>query len=86
MNKTDILKFMQDYLVNNTEHKNITEIGAYRVTELLTTSIDTVDFAIELESFLGLAEDTLDIALWVEKFSNFTFDQLAEALEQMLLD
>ncbi len=86
MNKVDILNFMQDYLVKNTVHKEIAEINSYRVKELLTASIDAVDFAMELESFLGFEEDTFNIVVWVEKFEKFTFEQLAEALEQMLAD
>ena len=86
MNKTEILQFMQDYIVNNTTHKDIADIADYRMTELLTSSLDIVYFAVDLEEALGFEEDTLNIEEWVDKFEKITFDKLAEQLEQMAVD
>ncbi|CCE22866.1 hypothetical protein [Methylotuvimicrobium alcaliphilum] len=86
MNKTEILQFMQDYIVNNTTHKDIADIADYRMTELLTSSLDIVYFAVDLEEVLGFEEDTLNIEEWVDKFETITFDKLAEQLEQMVVD
>lgn len=86
MNKTEILQFMQDYIVKNTAHKSITDIADYRMTELLTSSLDIVYFAVDLEEVLGFEEDTLNIEEWVAKFEKVTFGELAEQLEQMVVD
>ncbi|PKM38523.1 MAG: hypothetical protein CVV06_00010 [Gammaproteobacteria bacterium HGW-Gammaproteobacteria-10] len=86
MNKIEILQFMQDYIVKNTAHKDIADIAEYRMTELLTSSLDIVYFAVDLEEVLGFEEDTLNIEEWVDKFEKITFDKLAEQLEQMVVD
>ncbi|CCE22865.1 hypothetical protein [Methylotuvimicrobium alcaliphilum] len=51
MNSSDILNFMQSYIARNTPYKEIADISAYQIKELLINSLDTVDFAMDLHRF-----------------------------------
>ncbi|WP_175421671.1 hypothetical protein [Methylotuvimicrobium buryatense] len=42
---------MQSYIARNTPYKEIAEISAYQIKELLINSLDTVDFAMDLHRF-----------------------------------
>lgn len=86
MKKDEIMLVMKKYIHNYTQHKEVENIEAIKVADILETSLDVVDFAMQLEDGLGLSEDYLDLKVWAPKFIDITFGELAAELEQLVIE
>lgn len=71
---------MFDYM--KTFHPDVTaeDMAKTKVADILDTSIDVVEFIIELEDNLGLEPDELDMKQLAPKFGDYDFTQLAEEI------
>jgi hypothetical protein len=67
-------------------HPDLTleDMTTSRVADILETSIDVVEFMIELEENLDLEPEELDMQKLVPKFEAYDFAQLADEIDQYI--
>ena len=69
MNRNTILQAMESYVVEHTSATAVSDIADLQVIDVLVSSFEVLDFTMELEDTLELAEDMLDITELSSKFA-----------------
>lgn len=84
MDTTQILKVMHNYVKTFHPDMTLEDTAKQKVAVILESSLEVVEFVIELEDHLGLDADELDMKQLAPKFETYNFTQLAEEIQKFL--
>jgi acyl carrier protein len=84
MNSAEIFEVMKTYVKRFNPEIDQAELGNQKVSEVLISSFDAVEFTMHLEDELGLEEETIRIEELAPKFEKLSFAELADEITQLL--
>jgi acyl carrier protein len=85
MKYDQIMEAMRVYIKDADLAATVDDLETQKVTDVLASSLDVVEFVMELEERLGLDEE-LDINQLAPKLATLTFQELAKEVEQFLAE
>ena len=86
MNQEQILQIFKEYAKDLPDVKldNFDSFAQQPIDQVITNSLDAVEFALDMEEKLGLEEEELNMMTLMRKFATLTFAELAQELAQYI--
>lgn len=84
MGREEILTWARSWVESNKSTKKAGDLAAANVSDVITQSVDVVEFTLDLEEALGMNEEGLDLEALTPKLATLTFAELADEIVKLL--
>lgn len=84
MNQQEILALMRQWVAENDIEFETDDLENEPVANVITSSLDLVEFTLDLEESIDLQGDGFDLEALAPKFATLTFFELAGEIERLV--